>query len=223
MQILLIGDEDSPPRSTILGALILIGLKVDITTFAGLFSKDIDDIDCAIYVDHKPSSIVVDRLRKNSRSLILVADDNISENSDLFISIDKFRCPKTIHQALRLITRKIASLDALQDQRNIFHLILNPQTAKSLAALRDITSAARQDGNEGLMISKPSKNRRLLKRQESQKSESRALQDWLKGKKREDILKQANISPRTLDRIIAKAKIQYGASDCRQLINRLQV
>jgi hypothetical protein len=222
MQILVIGKEDSPLKCTILGALILIKLKVDSISLTELFSRDIDDVDCVIYIDCRPSSIVIDRLRKNSRSLILVADENINcNNNDLFIPTDSFSSLKTVQTALERIIMRVEFLGVSERQRNIFHLILDPQLLKSIESLR--RSMAVREGDKDTRCSRPIDKKRLLKKQESKNRQDQILQYWIKGMKRDEILSQVNVSPRTLDRIIAKAKIQHGASDCRQLINKLQV
>jgi hypothetical protein len=221
MQIALIGDDDSPPKFAILGALSLIRLKISSTTLAEAFSRDIDNADCAIYIDRKPSSMVVDRLQKNSRKLILVADKNICGKRGLFIQIDSFCQPTTTSAAIQQIIRQLKFLNLSKSQREIFHLILDSGTAKKLETLRENVDAVEQINNEVSSLSAVSNNQRLRRRQESQRIKMQVLEDWREGKKRNDILRDADISSRTLDRIIAQAKLRTGSSRGRQLINRL--
>jgi hypothetical protein len=220
-QILLIGDDDLPPKFIILGALSLMRLEINSITSTEFFSRDINNADCAIYIARKPSSIFINRLKKDSHSLILVADKNICGKKGLFISIDSFCQPNTTSTAIQQIIRQLKSLDLSKGQREIFHLISDPGTVRKLETLRENMDAAEQINSEVSFLPAMGDNHRTGKRQEAQRIKMQVLEDWRKGKKREEILRDADISSRTLDRIIAQAKIRTGSSRGRQLISRL--
>jgi hypothetical protein len=221
MQILLIGDDDSPPKFIILGALSLMRLEISSMTLTEFFSRDVNSVDCAIYIDRKPSPIFIDRLKRNSRSLILVADKNICGRTCSFISINSFCQPNTTSTAIHQVIHQLKSLTLSRGQREILQLILDPGTARKLEMLCENMDAVEQI-NEGVsLLPAMSNNKRMRKRQESQTIKMQVLEDWRKGKKREEILRDANISSRTLDRLIAQAKIRTGSSRGRQLISRL--
>lgn len=122
---------------------------------------------------------------------------------------------------MQQIIRQLKFLDLSKSQREIFHLILDCGTVKKLETLRENVATVEQINNEVSLLSAVSNNQRLRRRQESQRIKMQVLEDWREGKKRDDILRDADISSRTLDRIIAQAKLRTGSSRGRQLISRL--
>jgi hypothetical protein len=148
MQILLIGNDDSPPKRKI---SLFLDLHADIVRIS-ITSKsaegiDLDNIGCAIYVDRNPDQSIVDRLRSNNCPLILVADQDCS-SSCLFIQFDKF-AESAANDPILLIQAKLRSLyspDIVKYQRNLFPLILTDEDKEIWERLK--ASEKQQNVNE---------------------------------------------------------------------------
>lgn len=85
MQILIISNKDSCPEIAITALLAATELTKISTTPARLLSFDLDNIDCAIYIDQQPDFQVVDRLQQSRCPSILVADQDFPDSQCLFI------------------------------------------------------------------------------------------------------------------------------------------
>jgi hypothetical protein len=76
MQILTVSDKASQAETAITLFLASAGLeKVSITSDA-LSSTELDDADCAIYIDQFPNFQVVQKIHESGCSLILIADQD---------------------------------------------------------------------------------------------------------------------------------------------------
>jgi DNA-binding CsgD family transcriptional regulator len=89
MQILLVASE-SYAKAAIFTLLSLSTFDFMALEPEHLDSVFIDDIDTVIYVDHSPSARRIDQLRKNSKSLLLVAPEALDFEYDLFIPLKAF-------------------------------------------------------------------------------------------------------------------------------------
>jgi hypothetical protein len=85
MQILTISKKDSRPEVAVTVFLASAGLtKISISpTRLPLF--DLDDADCAIYIDSQPDFKIIDRLQEHSCPAILVAYQNFDDSQCQFI------------------------------------------------------------------------------------------------------------------------------------------
>jgi DNA-binding CsgD family transcriptional regulator len=104
MQILLVASE-SLAKAVIFTLLSFSAVPYD---FIPLKPEDldfvsIDDIDIVIYVDHRPCTYKIDWLRKNSKSLILVASEALGFEYDLFVPIKAFDACETMFNAVNSI------------------------------------------------------------------------------------------------------------------------
>lgn len=125
LQILLIGDDGSPPKKRI---SLFLDLHSDVAaipiTPAGVSCIGLDNIGCAIYVDCDADPVIIDQLQEKKCPLILVADQDC-RSSCLFIPFKNFN--ESTADPILLIQAKLRSLylpDAVRYQRNLFPLIL---------------------------------------------------------------------------------------------------
>jgi DNA-binding CsgD family transcriptional regulator len=78
---------------------------------------DIDNVDGAIYIDLEPDLQIVDRLRRTSRQLILIASRD--ENSDLFIPACAFSKSDTAIVAIHNIKNVLQPPERLPELANL--------------------------------------------------------------------------------------------------------
>jgi hypothetical protein len=104
MQILLVASE-SYAKAAIFTLLSFSSAPFDFISLKleDLDSVFIDDIDTVIYVDQSPSARRIHRLRKNSKSLILVAPEALDFEYDLFVSLKAFEACDTMSSAVTSI------------------------------------------------------------------------------------------------------------------------
>jgi hypothetical protein len=215
MEILVVGEDRSPVKISILTFLSLLDLKINSLTLADLSDLNLTNTHCAIYIDPTPNANLIDRLLKDPTSLILIADRNITGNQAFFIPIDSFSNPGSA--VFRHIVRSLDFLDLSSRQRQIFQLILDSEP-KKLKRVPDNIHAVEQINDRVLTEPILSRNQRIRNRLEKQRIQQLALQYWTAGKKREYILQHTGISSRTLDRIVQKAKISTPVLRSRPLI-----
>jgi hypothetical protein len=131
MQILLIGDDDSPQRKFI-ASILDFHPRVQATYFS--LSTEISSItqhfaDCIVYVARMPNQFLIDKLDKNC-PLVLVAD--IDYRSQLFIQFDDL--VTDFAKAFRIFVDNIDSLALLHDvenERSFFPLVV-PEPATQI-------------------------------------------------------------------------------------------
>jgi DNA-binding CsgD family transcriptional regulator len=101
MQILLVASE-SQAKAAIFAFLSFSVAPFDLIALKSedLDSVFIDDIDTVIYIDQWPCNYKIDRLRKNSKSLILVAPKALNFEYDLFVSLEAFDACETMPGAI---------------------------------------------------------------------------------------------------------------------------
>ena len=85
MKILIISSKDSRPEVAITALLASMELTKISTTPTALSSFDLDDVDCAIYIDRSPDFQVIDRLQQSRCPSILVSDQDFPDSQCLFI------------------------------------------------------------------------------------------------------------------------------------------
>ena len=85
MQILIISNKDSRPEIAITALLAATKLTKISTTPTALSSFDLDNVDCAIYIDQQPDFSVIDILQQSRCPSILVADQDFPDSQCLFI------------------------------------------------------------------------------------------------------------------------------------------
>jgi DNA-binding CsgD family transcriptional regulator len=104
MPILLVAPESSAKASifTFLSFSTAPSDVIPLNT-EDLDSVSIDDIDTVIYVDQWPCAHKINRLRENSKSLILIAPEALNFEYDLFISLKAFDVCETLFNAIKSI------------------------------------------------------------------------------------------------------------------------
>jgi hypothetical protein len=130
MQIVLISEEDSPPRSLIVPVLNFHP-KIQRTDF--VLSTQTSDVTqrlahCYIYIDRSPSQTLIDKLQETKSPLILIADEDY--RSQLFIAFDDLMPTSFSAESLEIIAENINSLISLHEmeyQRNLFRQILTDE------------------------------------------------------------------------------------------------
>jgi hypothetical protein len=85
MQILIISRDDSRPQLATTAFLASAGIVETTITPTQLPLFDLDDCDCAIYIDPQADSQVINQLASCNSPPILVADQNIDGGSHRFI------------------------------------------------------------------------------------------------------------------------------------------
>jgi hypothetical protein len=85
MQILTISKKDSRPEVAITAFLTSAGLTKTSISPTQLPLFDLDDADCAIYIDPRPDFKIIDRLQEHNCPAILVADQNFDGSQCQFI------------------------------------------------------------------------------------------------------------------------------------------
>jgi hypothetical protein len=85
MQILIISKADSRPQLATTAFLASAGISETSISPTQLPSFDLDDADCAIYIDPRPDFQVVDRLQEHNCPAILVAYQNFDDSQCQFI------------------------------------------------------------------------------------------------------------------------------------------
>jgi hypothetical protein len=130
MQIVFIGDDESPPK-TLIVPILDFHPKIQRTDL--VLSTQINDVTqrlahCYIYIDRTPSRSLIDKLQNTRSPLILIANENY--RSQLFIPFDNLMPTSCSAESLEIITDNINSLISLHEmeyQRNIDRQILSDE------------------------------------------------------------------------------------------------
>jgi hypothetical protein len=142
MQILVIGEDDAPPKSLVIPVLDFHP-HIQRTEVSLLTEADITQrfAHCYIYIDRSPNQKLIDKLRETKGSLILIADDDYS--SDLFIDFDSITPNHCSALSLATITENIKSLVSLYEleyQTDFFAPILTDEDSERWRRLKSESS-----------------------------------------------------------------------------------
>jgi hypothetical protein len=137
MKILIISRDDSRPQLATTAFLTAAGIVETTITPTQLPLFDLDDCDCAIYIDPQADSHVIDQLASCNSAPILVADQNIDGGSHRFIPygiLDKsmsvsigiksmreylYTIPLNPSGTIFATSKPVENVDRINNQRNL--------------------------------------------------------------------------------------------------------
>lgn len=211
MQVVLIGDDDFPPK-TLIRPILDFHSKIQRTDF--VLSTETSVImqflaDCFIYIERSPSKILIDQLQETGSPLILVADADY--RSQLFIPFDNFMPTSFSAESLEVLTKNINSLASLYEmeyQRNLFPLILTDEGKEKREHL--LTDGSHHNSGEAVVTDNLTDIHKEV------------LLRWSKGVPELEILNSLKICRRKYYGILTEIRVAYGVTTNRELLSKIK-
>ena len=111
MQILNVFDKASKAEAAITAFLAPAGLEQVNVASTAISSTQLDDADCAIYIDQFPNFQVAQKIRESGCSLILIAEQDF-RGSNLFIPFGILENPDSVSIGIAVIRDHFDSIAA---------------------------------------------------------------------------------------------------------------